>query len=148
MNYLDLLEHSYEIVGGISDCPPINRLDYLGEYIFDFTTYDPEMSVLFARKAVEVCAAITNRQTFEYIKDPINYKWFLLMCNLPFFVKRLEWGSSIRGAWWSVQPGGRPFELDTCGLWIGGDQMADTIRFTKDEWEEFIRAVIQFAGVR
>lgn len=56
------------------------------------------MSVLFARKAVEVCAAINDRQTFDYINDPNDYLWYLLMCNMPFFAERLECGISIRGA--------------------------------------------------
>lgn len=144
VDYLKLLEHSYETVRGMGNCSPGSRLDYLSEYIFDFTTYDPEMSELFAKKAVEVCAAITNGYTFEYIRDPEDYKWFLLMCNMPFFAGRLEWGTSIRGAWWGM-PRGHDFEFDSCGLWNGEDQMTDTLRFTKEEWGEFMRAIIRFS---
>lgn len=66
-DYKELLEHSYRVATESFECAPESRLEYLGDYIFDFTTYDGEMSVLFSRKAVEVCAAINNRLTFDHI---------------------------------------------------------------------------------
>lgn len=96
--YLEMLENSYAMTCDEESSPPNSRLDYVGEYIFNFTTYDSDMSVLFAKKAIEACLAITEKATFEYIKDPEQYKWFLLMCNMPFFQPKLSWGGSIRGA--------------------------------------------------
>jgi hypothetical protein len=145
MNYKELLDHSYRVAAETSQCAPESRLEYLGDYIFDFTTYDGEMSVLFARKAVEVCAAINNRLTFDYIKEQNDYQWFLLMCNMPFFAERLGWGTSIRGAWWGSMPG-KQIEFQSCGLWIGYEQCADTMNFSCEEWEKFIAAVIEFAA--
>lgn len=116
------------------------RLDYLGDFIFNFTTYDGELSELFAGKAVEVCEAITNRTTFEYIKDAENYRWFILMCNMPFFAGRLTWGGSIRGAWWD----NKPTSFDSCGLWLDGEQCTEII-MSESEWADFIRAIIDFA---
>lgn len=145
MNYLNMLEHSFEVEKTGRDCAPESRLAYLSESIFNFTTYAPEMDELFAAKAVEVCAAINNRTTFDYIKEPEPYKWFLLMCNMPFFEGKLEWGTSIRGAWWGARPG-RQIELDSCGLWIGDEQLIDTLKFSTDEWKRFISAVIEFSS--
>jgi len=140
MNYLKLLENSYKVEKEhMSECGPDSRLEYLSRNIFDFTTYDSQIDELFARKAVEVCEAINNRQTFEYIKDTENYKWYLIMCNMPFFYCRLEWGTSVRGAWWI----GSNFQ--TCGLWNGYDQLYEPIAFTDKEWINFINAVIEFA---
>ena len=145
MDYLKLLEHSYEVVRTGGECPPENRLEYLGDHIFDFTTYDGEMSALFARKAVEVCSAINDGTTFDYIRgDAENYLWYLLMCNMPFFEERLEWGTSIRGAWWGAMPGGQ-IEFQSCGLWVGDDQCADPMKFSAEEWGKFIAAVVEFA---
>lgn len=144
MDYKELLEHSYKVAAETFECAPESRLEYLGDHIFDFTTYDGEMSALFARKAVEVCAAINNQLTFDYIKEPNDYRWFLLMCNMPFFAERLEWGTSIRGAWWAGRPG-REIEFDSCGLLVCDEQLTDTLKFSADEWKRFIAAVIEFA---
>lgn len=143
MNYLALLEHSFDVEQQVGECPPQSRLAYLSESIFDFTTYDGAMDELFGGKAVEVCAAITDGKTFDYIKDPENYKWFLLMCNMPFFADRLNWGGSIRGAWWDAHP---HTEFQSCGLWDGDEQIADPIRFTEEEWKAFIRDIMEFAA--
>ena len=143
-DYLALLEHSFEVDRQRRDCAPESRLAYLSNHIFDFTTYDSGMDELFGAKAVEVCAAINDRKTFDYIEDPENHRWYLLMCNMPFFADRLEWGTSIRGAWWSGQPG-EQIELDSCGLWIGEEQCTE-LKFSDDEWKSFIAAVVKFAS--
>jgi len=71
--YKQMLEHSYRIIPEMMGCPPESRLEYLGDYIFDFTTYDGEMSALFARKAVEVCAAINDRKTFDCVNNVLAF---------------------------------------------------------------------------
>jgi len=146
MDYKLLLEHSYTMTAETVECRPETRLEYLGDHIFDFTTYDGEMSSQFALKAVEVCAAINDGTTFDYIKDAENYRWFLLMCNMPFFSDKLEWGMSIRGAWWGAMPG-EQIEFQSCGLWMGDEQLTDTLKFSADEWKKFIAAVVDFAEV-
>ena len=138
MDYLSLLEHSYGMAVALDECPPESRLEFLGEQIFDFTTYDGAMSALFAGKAIEVCEAITNGTTFDFIKDPENYKWFLLMCNMPFFAGRLNWGTSIRGAWWEAK------RLESSGLYKGSEQVL-SLDFTPEEWAEFTKALAAFA---
>ena len=139
MNRLELLRNSYCIVSQY-DCPPQSRLDYIGRYIFDFTTYDSEMSELFAEKAIEASDAISSRTTFDYIENEENYKWYLLMLNMPFFVNKIEWGGSIRGAWWNYE-----ITFSSCGLWLGNDQIADDLKFTGGQWVEFMSAVSQFS---
>lgn len=141
MNWIEILTHSYEVHKGLDSCPPDCRLEYLGDHIFGFTTYDGEMSALFARKAVDVADAITNGTTLEYIKDAENYRWYLLMCNTDFFSGRLEWGTSIRGAWWDHK-----ISYQSCGLWKGEEQLHKEMTFTQDEWKEFMRAVSAFAN--
>ena len=133
------LEHSYANDNESGDG---SRLEYLASHLFHFDTYDGEMDALFARKAVEVCAAITRKKTFEYIKNPTNYKWYLLMCNMPFFVNRIEWGTSIRGAWWDFDDQ----KIDSCGFYIDGKQLTIEQRLDVDDWERFMEAVIEFAA--
>lgn len=139
-----MLENSYNITIDLSECPPQNRLDYLGNNIFDFTTYDSNISELFARKAVEVCDAITNKSTFDYIKNHDNYVWFLLMCNMPFFSNKLDWGSSIRGAWWRSSG----IEFQSLGIWIDDEQYSESINFDVEEWEKFISSIVEFSSLK
>ncbi|KQB59353.1 hypothetical protein [Acidovorax sp. SD340] len=139
-DYLKLLEHSFAMEAQTSEGRDQSRLGYLAQHIFDFTTYESEADELFARKAVEVCAAITDSKTFDYIANPKGRIWYLLMVNMPFFMPRLNWGGSIRGAWWDHE---QPV-LDSCGLWVGQEQQTEWT-FTLEEWEAFMRAVIAFA---
>lgn len=141
MNYLELLEHSYKIEKSRGLCPPESRLCYLGDSVFEFSTYDSEMSELFAKKAVEVCEAITKSATFDYIKDAENYRWYLIMCNMPFFYDRIEWGCSIRGAWWIH----RGIKLEVCGLWQDNEQLLN-LDFTRPDWELFTLALVNFTN--
>lgn len=140
--YKALLEYSYRLITETYECPPQSRLDYLGEYIFDFTTYDSDASELFASKAIEVCAAINNRTTFDYIEDKNDYNWFLLMCNMPFFIKRLTWGMSIRGAWWDVTNG---IKFYSTGLYQDNKQLME-IEFNDEAWKQFITAIVDFSN--
>lgn len=135
--FLAVLVHSYE--NQFFECPAESRLEFLADHVFDFTTYDSEAGAFFGRKAVEVCAALSDRQTFEYIKNPDNYLWHLALCNTPFFADRINWGGSIRGAWWGEIP-----PLDTCALMQDHAQML-MIEFAGDEWVHFIEAVRAFA---
>jgi hypothetical protein len=64
------------------------------------------------------------------------------MVNMPFFKGKLEWGMSIRGAWWDLY-GDRKFEINSCGFFEGQEQI-DRIVFGEDQWPEFINAMIQF----
>jgi hypothetical protein len=139
VSYRELLEHSYE--RATYSEPEASRLAYLSDYIFDFTTYDDEMAEIFARKALEVCRAINDTKTFDYIEDPDNYRWYLLMVNMPFFAGRLNWGTSIRGAWWDHADQ----TLETCGIWRG-DEQALSLKFTRDEWMRFVADLIAFAS--
>jgi hypothetical protein len=139
-DYARMLTEGYE---AIASTDPIGRLEYLADYLFDFTTYESEYSELFAKKALEVCAAISDSKTFEYIKEPENRLWYLLMVNMPFFADKLEWGTSIRGAWWG-EPPHKKIEFSSCGLWLDGEQLHETMEFSREQWREFITAVVAF----
>jgi hypothetical protein len=152
MNYLELLENSF--LQDNSNLHPTerhpSRLEFLANAVFDFTTYDSSMSVLFATKAVEVIAAISNKATFAYQEvGAENYQWYLIMVNMPFFQDRLNWGSSIRGAWWD----GKQPSIDSCGLYVEDEQLrelkfADKNYMQSDqlsEFEQFAQALVEFA---
>jgi hypothetical protein len=138
--YIELLTQSYEMERRRDG--HMSRLEYLSDLIFDFTTYDAEISELFASNALEVCKAISAGRTFAYIKEPENYRWYLLMVNMPFFAGRLDWGTSVRGAWWAFEDQ----TLESCGLWRGDEQVLK-MTFTQEEWPAFVAALIEFGGV-
>jgi len=147
MDYSEILEHSYEIENTQSlgtEGRNISRLEYLSEFIFDFVTYDPSISELFAKEAVKVCNAINAGNTFDLIQDEDSYRWYLIMVNMPFFADKLEWGGSIRGAWWNTD--GTKFRVDSCGLWVHNDQI-DGLTFNHESWRVFIDAIVKFASV-
>ena len=93
-------------------CPPESKEEFTGNAIFDFTTYDGDIDVLFCNKMLEVIECILNDETFEYQdKSNDNYINYLLMVNMPFLDGKLEYGTSIRGAWFIID---KRYEID-CG---------------------------------
>lgn len=142
-DYLRMLEEGYAQTYAFQRQGRTSRLEYLGDHIFNFTTDDGEMAELFARKALEVCSAISDRTTFDYIKDAEQYRWYLVMVNMPFFADKIECGTSVRGAWWSEPPHGL-IEFSSCGLWLDNEQLHETMEFKREQWGEFIAAVLAF----
>lgn len=136
--YRELLEHSFRMERERDD--EISRLTFLSDQVFDFTTYDDEVSDLLAGKALEMCACISENDTFGYASDAGNYRWFIIMVNMPFFARRLDWGTSIRGAFWTY----KEQTLESCGIWHG-DKQAHSMKFTREEWLCFITALIAFS---
>jgi hypothetical protein len=89
--YLEQKEH---------ECPPDSRLGFVGNHVFDFTTYHGEMDEYFAGKMLEVIECILKNGTFDYQKKSHeHYINYLTMVNMPFLQGMLDWGTSIRGAW-------------------------------------------------
>lgn len=111
-------------------CHDNTMAEYLAAEIFEFVTYDAAIDELFVRKAIEVMLAIDKRSTFEYQASDENYRWYLIMCNMPFFKDKLEWGTSIRGAWWDKN-------LTICSL---------EKTFTKEEWSKFICSMAELVA--
>ena len=146
MNYLKLLNDGYKSINDDADLEDKeSKLEYIGSYIFDFTTYENVVSQEMTIKAIEVCNAITNRKTFDYIGDDENNFWYLIMVNMPFFVDKLSWGGSIRGAWWDIcnfKDGGK-FKINSCGLFNGENQILE-IELNYHQWHEFLDAINVF----
>jgi hypothetical protein len=140
MDYLELLNHSYEMNKVYRS--DLGRLEFIADNIFDFATYENIVSSLMAKKCLEVCKAIGDRTTFDYISNAEDNKWYLVMVNMPFLQGKISWGSSIRGAFWDLL-GDKEFVLESCGLYQGEDQLLK-ITFNKDQWGEFIDAMIKF----
>ena len=141
-NYRRMLEEGHEATDAFIGQGRTSRLVFLSDHIFDFLTYEDEYSELFAKKAIEVCAAISNGKTHDYIKEPEGRLWYLLMVNMPFFANKLTWGSSIRGAWWEPPPNKKITFLGY--LVLDGKRLLEQMEFTREEWLEFIGAIVEF----
>lgn len=99
MDYKKELDRIFKSHIQENECESCSKLAFLGNVIFDFTTYDGEMDELFAEKMIEVIDSILNGKTFDYIKDRSNYINYLTMVNMPFLKEKIDWGTSVRGAW-------------------------------------------------
>jgi hypothetical protein len=143
MKWVETLQRGYDYFNDIYY--PCSKIDYICNQIMGIITYDCEQSEIIATKSLEVAEAITRKETYEYIKNPDNYTWYLMVCNLPFFAKRIEWGTSIRGAWWKNDwRDTKKIHLNTCGLFMADGEQETDWYFTEDEWSEFILACVEF----
>lgn len=149
MDFLELLKHSYTYYKETMDSNE-SKLAWVGEHIFDFTTYDDSMSELFAVKALEVCEAISKRTTFKYIADPQNQRWYLLLLNTSFFPEKTNWGTSIRGAWWDAPinrgRGEDVYVIDTCGVFDTNNKQLCPFKVKREDWEAFVQALFDFTA--
>ena len=143
MNYLKLLRESYKETADNRDDPTLEKLEFLANDIFGFTTYENVVSSMMAKKAIEVCKAISDKKTFDYIANEEGNFWYLVMVNMPFFENRLEWGTSIRGAWWDLW-GDKEFIIESCGLFSDGEQILE-LKLNNSEWIKFIEAMANFS---
>lgn len=131
-NYKEMIDKSYnEIIS--NTCNPQTKLEFLGNYIFDFVTYDSNLDEYFAKKMIEVLDVILNRATFQYIDlSHDNYLNFITMCNMQFLSDKIEYGTSIRGSW-----------FDDIGM---GSYTIHDIDVPKTDFKLFIKGLIEFSS--
>ena len=77
---------------------------------------------------------ISNKESFTFFEREEQYMWFIIMCNMPFFSGKIEWGTSIRGAWWQSAIELRLTTYD------------EKILMVDSEWIEFVSTMIECAG--
>ncbi len=122
--YKDIIQGLYDEEMKDGCCPNPDKLGFTGQIIFDFTTYDGVLDAAFAKVMIDVIKSILDGKTFEYQnKGHQEYVNFILMCNMPFLQGKLEWGSSIRGAWFDnyghhSEKEPREYEIGSSGLKI------------------------------
>lgn len=134
------LERNFAYTCEWQECPPESRLEWLGDYVFNLTTYDGEMSHKMAAMMLGVCLVITSGTNYKFIEDKNDYFWYLVAVNMPFFKGKIQWGSSIRGAWWVHED----ITLETTeNVDADGNQVCDPT-FTQAEWANFILAMNRF----
>lgn len=99
MDYKSELDRAYAQAKETWGCPPKNKIEFVGNEIFDLTCYDSEVDEMLGSKMLEVIECILNNKTFDYQQTSRqNYINYLIMVNMPFMKDKLNWGTSIRGA--------------------------------------------------
>ncbi len=73
--------------------------EWAADRIFDLTTYDGDLDKLFVQMILYICKVILNKQTYEFIGDESMYVVYIVVCQLLNKKGWINWGTSIRGAW-------------------------------------------------
>lgn len=94
---------------------------------FDIATYDTDVSIAFGRAILDVMSAILGKRTFNYIKLPGKYHAYIAVCHILDQRDMIDWGSSIRGAWFDYDAG------------CGKRKMLGDIPFTEENVREILR---------
>jgi hypothetical protein len=79
--------------------PDATKWEFVAGEVFGLTTYDGEMDELLVKDIIEVFSAIRSKSSYEYISDRANYIKFVTALNLGNCGSWLDWGTSVRGAW-------------------------------------------------
>jgi hypothetical protein len=109
-----------------------DKLLYLGDCVFDFITYVDEYSKHFAAAMLRTLQRIQDGTNFDFIQaSEENHLEYLTMVNMPFLKDRLEWGTSIRGAWFDH---GKEIEV--------GNRFDDTV--FKMEFSQYIKELLEW----
>lgn len=101
MTVKDIYKANYETqrdVMGFYD----DKYTWAARQVFDLTTYDGSLDERFVKDILEVCKVILENRNFEYIKNEDNYVKYILVCQLLNGFSWIEWGTSIRGAWFDI----------------------------------------------
>ena len=142
-DYLKLLQRSYEIeCSWQTECYPDGypKSSFIASGIFDLSTYDDELDEKFTKQLLEVCNAITQRKTWDLVRNPRKYPKFILYLHLPFFKNKITWGTSIRGAFWDYHK----IQIKSCELWDEDEKQILSLDFSHEEWTTFLSALNKF----
>lgn len=98
MKTIDIYKAHYKEVCSWQD-DEYSKYEWAANHIFDLTTYDGDLDEKFVKDILEVCEVIADRYNYEYIGNKDNYIKYILVCQLLDNFKWIDWGTSIRGAW-------------------------------------------------
>ena len=86
-------------------CGYESKYEWVCECVFNLSPYDSGIAKKWGKRIIDVCKAILEGRTFEYIEQEGNYEPYLLVCQLLDKNDLIEWGTSIRGAWFNNMEG-------------------------------------------
>lgn len=128
MTVLEKYRYDYEIHTTYSNGD--SKYEWAASHVFELFTYDGMLDERFVKAIIEVSKAILDGRTYEYIEDERNYVKYILVCQLLDMKGWINWGTSIRGAWFDVGRTRHDHILD----------MNETVPFTVEN----LKALIEF----
>jgi hypothetical protein len=140
MKFLNKIKEQYQLYYQGEEHP--SKYGFLAE-IFNICTDDSgegSAQEYIVTKMLKVIECIAKKETYEYHgKSQKNYLNYLTMVNMPFLIDKIEFGTSIRGCWFSL-----PFRINIIeihNILISRDEelnefMLDLVEFMKHEDEE------------
>lgn len=78
-----------------------NKYEWAASHIFNLATYDGSLDEMFVKLILEICDVILENKNCEYIEDETNYFTFIAVCQRLNSLGWIDWGTSIRGAWFN-----------------------------------------------
>lgn len=116
-----------------------SKYEWAASDIFDLVTYDAGLDENFVKKILEVCGAILNNETFDYIRDEKQYTDYIIVCQLLDKFDWINWGTSIRGAWF--EPGRNAKQILEEFKWINseGTHIIKAVPFTVENLRDLIK---------
>lgn len=139
MNALDIYKAQYEEEKTWHPSHELSKRQWVADRVFDLTTYDGRLDELFVDSIIEVCKVILDSRTYEYIEDENNYIKYILVCQILNEFIWIDWGTSIRGAWFERDERSRDI-LDELEWWDDKHHAIEKVPFTEDN----IKALIEF----
>lgn len=92
-----------------------NKYEWAASKVFGLATYDGNLDKMFVEKICEVCKCIAERRTYEYIDESEeNYITYILVCQVLHKKDWINWGTSIRGAFFDGYYSGNPILEWSC----------------------------------
>lgn len=132
----------------------ISSNEDLGPYeivasMFGLTTYDSDMDETLVKMMMPTLISIGAGTNGAQMHDAQKYLNFCITVNMPFLQNRLDWGTSVRGAWYHFSD--RPFDphVGLVGTGSRGLDIIDAAPIVKGEETRFVQliaAVEEFLG--
>lgn len=151
MTTLDIYKVNYE-----EECTRreggYTKYEWAASNIFDLTTYDGSLDEKFVKAIIEVCKVILDGDNFEYMMDERNYVKYILVCQVLDRFHWIDWGTSIRGAWFerenfapygATEPIVSKDILEECKWWSAEDgewteHVVNAVPFTIDNLRDLV----------
>jgi hypothetical protein len=111
MTYTQKLDVFYKDARECWGCPPEDKMEFVGLAIFEYNTYENEVCKLLATRTITVIEHILNQTIRDYLIDPTNNEVYLTVVNMVFLSDKLDWGISIRSAWFDKGNPGETYSI-------------------------------------
>lgn len=78
-----------------------SKESFIAGECFGIITYDDELTKRYGCIIKEIIIAIDEKRNYEYMNNDEDYNKFVIVANLLNYKGLVEWGTSIRGCWFT-----------------------------------------------